>query len=76
MLPHKMPDSRITTYDWNANYKQGASQDRLLGHADKLLDLLDINRESTVSSYTHPTHRGERNLRMLTTKLRADLTGP
>lgn len=47
MLPAKLPESRILTYDWNANIVGDASQDRLLGHAETLLERLDLDRQKT-----------------------------
>ncbi|KAJ2986541.1 hypothetical protein NUW58_g4975 [Xylaria curta] len=38
MLPSVIPNARILTYDWNANYDKTASSDIFLGHADALLD--------------------------------------
>ncbi|EXL45100.1 hypothetical protein FOCG_13863 [Fusarium oxysporum f. sp. radicis-lycopersici 26381] len=37
MLPATVPEARIFTYDWNANYFQDAPVQTLLGHADTLL---------------------------------------
>lgn len=48
MLPRSMPNSRILTYDWNANYDASASSDKFLGHADALLDRIHVDREDTV----------------------------
>lgn len=48
MLPRSMPNSRILTYDWNANYAADASSDKFLGHADALLDRIYVDREDTV----------------------------
>lgn len=47
MLPAKQPESRIMTYDWNANIVGDASQDRFLGHAETLLERLDLDRQRT-----------------------------
>lgn len=47
MLPATLPESRILTYDWNANIVGDASQDRFLGHAETLLERLDIDRHKT-----------------------------
>ncbi|EXU98174.1 ankyrin repeat protein [Metarhizium robertsii] len=47
MLPRSMPNSRILTYDWNANYAADASSDKFLGHADALLDRIYVDREDT-----------------------------
>lgn len=44
MLPSVIPDARIFTYDWNANYDHNSSADILLGHADGLLERLYIER--------------------------------
>ncbi|RDW64629.1 hypothetical protein BP6252_10280 [Coleophoma cylindrospora] len=40
MLPAAIPEARIFTYDWNANYFKDAPVTRLLGHADTLLALV------------------------------------
>lgn len=37
MLPAAIPEARIFTYDWNANYFEDAPVQTLLGHADTLL---------------------------------------
>ncbi|EXA53652.1 hypothetical protein FOVG_01387 [Fusarium oxysporum f. sp. pisi HDV247] len=37
MLPATVPEARIFTYDWNANYFQDAPVQTLLSHADTLL---------------------------------------
>jgi hypothetical protein len=37
MLPAAIPEARIFTYDWNANYFENAPVQMLLGHADNLL---------------------------------------
>ncbi|EKJ75248.1 hypothetical protein FPSE_04566 [Fusarium pseudograminearum CS3096] len=44
MLPRFMPDSRILTYQWNANYDSFASSDRFSGHAKTLLQDLYADR--------------------------------
>lgn len=44
MLPAKIPNARIFTYDWNANFDQNASTQGLLGHADGLLEKLHMLR--------------------------------
>lgn len=49
MLPDAMPDARILTYDWNANYDDTASAEQFLSHADTLLEALHIDREKLVS---------------------------
>ena len=51
MLPNVIPNSRILTYDWNANYDEVASSDTFLGHAQTLLDRIYSNRETTVRIY-------------------------
>jgi hypothetical protein len=48
MLPDVMPDSRILTYDWNANYDKAASSDTFVGQAETLLDRIYLNRKTTV----------------------------
>ncbi|KAK4116036.1 hypothetical protein N656DRAFT_786535 [Canariomyces notabilis] len=40
MLPAALPEARIYTYDWNANYFEDAPVQTLLGHADTLLGLV------------------------------------
>ncbi|ORY58756.1 P-loop containing nucleoside triphosphate hydrolase protein [Pseudomassariella vexata] len=40
MLPAAVPEARIFTYDWNANYFEDAPVQTLLGHADNLLALV------------------------------------
>ncbi|KAK4038303.1 hypothetical protein C8A01DRAFT_17605, partial [Parachaetomium inaequale] len=47
MLPAVMPDARILTYDWNANYDKSASSDTFSGHAQTLLDRIYVNRKRT-----------------------------
>ncbi|KAI6080921.1 hypothetical protein F4821DRAFT_250494 [Hypoxylon rubiginosum] len=47
MLPEAMPEARVMTYDWNADYDRTASSDIFLGHADTLLDRIHINRKKT-----------------------------
>lgn len=48
MLPAQMPQARILTYDWNANYDETASQQTMLDHADMLLETMLINRDRLV----------------------------
>ncbi|RYO74782.1 hypothetical protein DL766_009322 [Monosporascus sp. MC13-8B] len=44
MLPAVVPEARIFTYDWDANYFENAPVQTLLGHADKLLTIdLDLS---------------------------------
>ncbi|RYP16975.1 hypothetical protein DL765_004817 [Monosporascus sp. GIB2] len=40
MLPAAVPEARIFTYDWDANYFENAPVQTLLGHADNLLALI------------------------------------
>lgn len=40
MLPSKIPDARIFTYDWNSNTFSDAAMEDLFGHADTLLQQL------------------------------------
>ena len=47
MLPAAVPDARIYTYDWNANYFEDAPVQTLLGHADNLLVFANENRSSS-----------------------------
>ncbi|RGP71810.1 ankyrin repeat [Fusarium sporotrichioides] len=44
MLPAFLPNCRMLTYDWNANIDKDAETQSLLGHADKLLLKLSIER--------------------------------
>ncbi|KAI1357119.1 hypothetical protein F5Y08DRAFT_347314, partial [Xylaria arbuscula] len=53
MLPSVVPEARILTYDWNANYTKDASKDRFLGHAEVLLNRLQQNRRDNERS-NHP----------------------
>ena len=46
MLPSIIPESRIFTYDYNANYLTEAPVETLLGHADTLLNLISCERNS------------------------------
>ncbi|KAK4232893.1 hypothetical protein C8A03DRAFT_39449, partial [Achaetomium macrosporum] len=46
MLPAALPEARIFTYDWNANYFGDAPVQTLLGHADVLLGLVSEGRGS------------------------------
>lgn len=46
MLPAALPEARIFTYDWNANYFKDAPVQTLLGHADTLLKLVSEGRGS------------------------------
>lgn len=50
MLPSVIPNARIFTYDWNANFDYNPSADILLGHADALLDRLHIHRSKVTRS--------------------------
>jgi hypothetical protein len=49
MLPAKMPEARILTYDWNADYDKDASSDIFAGHARSMLDRIYVNRNNTVN---------------------------
>ena len=49
MLPARMPNALVLTYDWNANYDKVASQQTMLDHADTLLERVLINRNNVVS---------------------------
>ncbi|PHH87037.1 hypothetical protein CDD83_9396 [Cordyceps sp. RAO-2017] len=44
MLPGAVRGARNFTYDWNANFDQGAAKKGLLGHADSLLLSLHIRK--------------------------------
>ena len=46
MLPAAIPEARIFTYDWNANYFKDAPMQTVLGHANNLLALIAENRGS------------------------------
>jgi hypothetical protein len=48
MLPAKIPNARILTYDWNASYDKNVSTQIFLGEADQLLDDLYDDRKSEV----------------------------
>jgi len=50
MLPNIIPNARIFTYDWNANFDSNPATDILLGHADGLLDRLHICRSKDTSN--------------------------
>ncbi|KAH7126548.1 hypothetical protein B0J13DRAFT_565635 [Dactylonectria estremocensis] len=47
MLPNSRRDSRIMTYDWNANYDSYASKVNFLAHAETLLDDIYEDRKQT-----------------------------
>lgn len=49
MLPARMSQARILTYDWNANYDKTASEQTMLDHADDLLLKVLMNRRELVS---------------------------
>lgn len=44
MLAQIIPEARVFTYDYNANYHSEAPVETLLGHADTLLKLLNHER--------------------------------
>ncbi|KAF5595993.1 ankyrin repeat [Fusarium pseudocircinatum] len=46
MLPAKMPQARVLTYDWNANYDKTASKETMRNHADTLLERVHLNRDA------------------------------
>lgn len=46
MLPAAIPEARIFTYEWNANYFEDAPVQTLLGHAHNLLGLVSEGRSS------------------------------
>lgn len=48
MLPAAIPEARIFTYDWDANYFANAPVQTLLGHADNLLGF--IHEEQKLAS--------------------------
>ncbi|KAM4068139.1 NB-ARC domain-containing protein [Hirsutella rhossiliensis] len=50
MLPAVMPQARIFTYDWNANFDRDAATQGLLGHADGLLENLHMRRSKDGSN--------------------------
>ncbi|KAF5716504.1 ankyrin repeat [Fusarium globosum] len=50
MLPSRMPQARVLTYDWNANYDKTASKETMRAHADTLLERVHLNRAGLVSS--------------------------
>lgn len=45
MLPDIIPEVRVFTYDYNANYHAEAPVETLLGHADTLLKLVNYQRQ-------------------------------
>ncbi|KAF7540975.1 hypothetical protein G7054_g929 [Neopestalotiopsis clavispora] len=45
MLPSKITNARIYTYDWNANLDKGAGADSLFGFAESFLEALLIHSE-------------------------------
>jgi hypothetical protein len=45
MLPSAIPEGRIFTFDYNANYHTEAPVETLLGQADNLLNLLAHERK-------------------------------
>ncbi|KAI0103386.1 ARM repeat-containing protein [Nemania sp. FL0031] len=47
MLPSFIKNARIFTYDWNANYDNGAQDNTLLGHANTLLEHLCNERNES-----------------------------
>ena len=49
MLPSKLPEAKVWTYDWNANYHHHAPVNTLLGHGDTLLRLLLEQRREVYS---------------------------
>jgi hypothetical protein len=44
MLAAAIPEGRIFTYDWDANYFKDAPVQTLLSHADTLLELIAENQ--------------------------------
>ncbi|KAF7524554.1 hypothetical protein G7054_g11381 [Neopestalotiopsis clavispora] len=44
MLPQKIPNARIFTYDWNTNIERDAATDGLLAFADGFLEALHIEK--------------------------------
>ncbi|KLO81075.1 uncharacterized protein LW93_4648 [Fusarium fujikuroi] len=46
MLPSQMPQARVLTYDWNANYDKTASKETMRNHADTLLERVHLNRDA------------------------------
>jgi hypothetical protein len=46
MLPSTIPESRIFTFDYPADYYKEAPVETLLGHAGNLLSLLTHQRKS------------------------------
>ncbi|KAF5563845.1 ankyrin repeat [Fusarium napiforme] len=57
MLPAKMPQARVLTYDWNANYDKMASQETMRNHADTLLERVHLNRDDlALAEALEPQH--------------------
>lgn len=53
MLPARVPDSRIMTYNWSSDYQgREVSQDRFQGEADTMLDRIRIDRQNKVHFWT------------------------
>lgn len=45
MLPHRVPEADIFTFDYNAKYHDEAPVQTLLGHAQNLLALITEERK-------------------------------
>lgn len=56
MLPAFLPNCRMLTYDWNANIDKDAETQSLLGHADKLLLKLSIERVKVSFAVPSPAY--------------------
>ncbi|XPS77209.1 hypothetical protein M3J09_009240 [Ascochyta lentis] len=51
MLPSRIPDSRIMTYNWSSDYQgRDVSQGRFTSEADTMLDRIHLNRQETKRS--------------------------
>jgi len=50
MLPGYIPEARILTYDWNANYDKEASVATLKDQGARLLDMISADRRQKVHS--------------------------
>ncbi|KAF9773651.1 hypothetical protein IL306_008516 [Fusarium sp. DS 682] len=51
MLPSQMPQARVLTYDWNANYDKTASKETMRSHADTLLERVHLNRAGLLTRH-------------------------
>ncbi|KAI1125082.1 hypothetical protein F5Y10DRAFT_268422 [Nemania abortiva] len=54
MLPSKVPNARIFTYDWNITLDQGTATNNMLGHADDLLLAMHDMRSGSNGNANRP----------------------